>query len=98
MSRSIPEPGQQYRHWKGKVVRVDCLDFMKRGVNEGRTIYFGKRSKAIADHTIYDDSDIVIYECSGNFWARSLSNFLEILGDVDDPIGGTMFCRFERVE
>ena len=46
----------------------------------------------------YETDSLVIYACSGDIWARPLDEFLEILGDTHDPIGGTQYYRFEQIQ
>ncbi|BAS55285.1 hypothetical protein NIES2135_54430 [Leptolyngbya boryana NIES-2135] len=43
-------------------------------------------------------SSLVIYACSGEIWFRTVDEFGEVLGDTHDPVGGTMFYRFQLIQ
>lgn len=91
--RPEPQTGQIWRHYKGAEVSIMFLDSCQAKIAKDRLF-----ERAIAACSIPAGAEVVFYECFGKAWVRSLENFLQILGDTHDPVGGTMFYRFERIK
>lgn len=95
---TLPKPQEKWMHWKGSVCTIVSTGKAIRSANELDPVFVVGGIKAvIAAGQINEGDPIVVYlhEETESLWARSLQNFMEILGDTDQ-IDGTMFSRFER--
>lgn len=92
--RGTPQAGDRYRHWKGGEYTICYVFISEFDYVEGAEIA-ATPSAITAASDIYGGNEVVVYrDRSGRVWARSLSNFLEVLGD---PTEGTMFYRFSLI-
>lgn len=105
-----PRSGQIYRHYKGKIAMVlaiakftpehrsAVLYCQARSTEDDSSVYLYREADGTIVQPSIVGSPLVIYACSGEIWFRDIANFTEILGDVHDPIGGTMFNRFQLLQ
>jgi prepilin-type N-terminal cleavage/methylation domain-containing protein len=85
----IPLPGQVWRHYAGQEVKVEAIEYSRLAIGEGAVIIFRNKNVKSA-HEIPEDSVLVVYSyANGDLWARSMADFLAIIGET------TMFNRFD---
>ncbi len=76
---NLPETGEKYRHFKGGVVEIDCV---ARDTDE-------PKRRLVAYHYTEDNEGNHL----GDYWARSLDEFLEF-----KELNGEKIKRFKKLE